>query len=118
MLGLMAEGASNAGIARQIFVAESTVEKHVRSILTKLNLPENEHRRVLAVLRFLEAADPAAVRRLAHGACQLFFQRFKQRRELRLLFLKHPSHVCAVFPRPVCGPRASIHPFPHAAATR
>jgi DNA-binding NarL/FixJ family response regulator len=57
VLALMAEGASNAGIARQIFVAEGTVEKHVRSILTKLNLPESdtEHRRVLAVLRFLEA---------------------------------------------------------------
>jgi DNA-binding NarL/FixJ family response regulator len=57
VLALMAEGASNAGIARAIFVAEGTVEKHVRSILTKLNLPESEteHRRVMAVLRFLEA---------------------------------------------------------------
>jgi DNA-binding NarL/FixJ family response regulator len=57
VLALMAEGASNAGIAHQIFVTEGTVEKHVRSILTKLNLPESdtEHRRVLAVLRFLEA---------------------------------------------------------------
>jgi DNA-binding NarL/FixJ family response regulator len=57
VLALMAEGASNAGIARRIFVTEGTVEKHVRSILTKLNLPEsdNEHRRVLAVLRFLDA---------------------------------------------------------------
>ena len=57
VLGLMAEGASNAGIARLIFVSEGTVEKHVRSILTKLDLPESEtdHRRVLAVLRFLEA---------------------------------------------------------------
>ena len=57
VLALMAQGASNAGIARQIFVTEGTVEKHVRSILTKLNLPESdtEHRRVLAVLRFLEA---------------------------------------------------------------
>ena len=56
VLALMAEGASNAGIARRIFVAEGTVEKHVRSILTKLDLPESEteHRRVLAVLRFLE----------------------------------------------------------------
>jgi DNA-binding NarL/FixJ family response regulator len=53
----MAEGASNAGIARAIFVAEGTVEKHVRSILTKLDLPESEteHRRVMAVLRFLDA---------------------------------------------------------------
>ena len=54
---LMAEGASNAGIAHRIFVTEGTVEKHVRSILTKLDLPESgtDHRRVLAVLRFLEA---------------------------------------------------------------
>jgi DNA-binding NarL/FixJ family response regulator len=57
VLALMAEGASNAGIARRIFVTEGTVEKHVRSILTKLDLPESEteHRRVIAVLRFLEA---------------------------------------------------------------
>jgi DNA-binding NarL/FixJ family response regulator len=57
VLALMAEGASNAGIARRIFVTEGTVEKHVRSILTKLDLPESdtEHRRVMAVLRFLDA---------------------------------------------------------------
>jgi DNA-binding NarL/FixJ family response regulator len=57
VLALMAEGASNAGIARRIFVTEGTVEKHVRSILTKLDLPESDtgHRRVLAVLTFLEA---------------------------------------------------------------
>jgi DNA-binding NarL/FixJ family response regulator len=57
VLALMAEGASNAGIARRIFVTEGTVEKHVRSILTKLDLPESDsaHRRVLAVLRFLDA---------------------------------------------------------------
>ncbi len=57
VLALMAQGASNAGIARQIFVTEGTVEKHVRSILTKLDLPgsDTEHRRVLAVLRFLGA---------------------------------------------------------------
>ena len=57
VLALMAEGASNAGIARRIYVTEGTVEKHVRSILTKLDLPESdtEHRRVLAVLRFLDA---------------------------------------------------------------
>src|ERR1700722_8118640 len=56
VLALMAEGASNAGIARRIYVTEGTVEKHVRSILTKLNLPESDtdHRRVLAVLRYLE----------------------------------------------------------------
>jgi DNA-binding NarL/FixJ family response regulator len=57
VLSLMAEGASNAGIAGQIYVSEGTVEKHVRSILMKLDLPESEsdHRRVLAVLRFLDA---------------------------------------------------------------
>ncbi|MEY2453331.1 MAG: hypothetical protein QOD92_2905 [Acidimicrobiaceae bacterium] len=57
VLTLMAEGASNSGIARRIFVSEGTVEKHVGSILTKLELPasDTEHRRVLAVLRFLDA---------------------------------------------------------------
>lgn len=57
VLSLMAEGSSNAGIAAKIFVSEGTVEKHVRSILMKLDLPESEteHRRVLAVLRYLEA---------------------------------------------------------------
>jgi DNA-binding NarL/FixJ family response regulator len=57
VLGLMAEGRSNAGIARQLWVTEGTVEKHVRSILAKLSLPEtdDDHRRVLAVVRFLEA---------------------------------------------------------------
>lgn len=57
VLALMAEGRSNAGIARRLWVTEGTVEKHVRSILTKLNLPEtsDDHRRVLAVITFLEA---------------------------------------------------------------
>ncbi|MCW2632876.1 MAG: DNA-binding response regulator [Pseudonocardia sp.] len=57
VLALMAEGASNAGIARRISVSEGTVEKHVRSILIRLNLPESDtdHRRVLAVLTFLDA---------------------------------------------------------------
>jgi serine/threonine-protein kinase PknK len=57
VLRLMAEGASNAGIARRLWVTEGTVEKHVRSILSKLRLPEasDEHRRVLAVLTFLES---------------------------------------------------------------
>lgn len=57
VLMLMAEGRSNAGIARRLWVTEGTVEKHVRSILTKLNLPEtgDDHRRVLAVIAFLEA---------------------------------------------------------------
>ena len=57
VLALMAEGRSNAGIARQLWVTEGTVEKHVRSILAKLRLPEtpDDHRRVLAVVTFLEA---------------------------------------------------------------
>ncbi|MEA2323108.1 MAG: hypothetical protein QOD81_2958 [Solirubrobacteraceae bacterium] len=57
VLALMAEGRSNAGIAHQLWVTEGTVEKHVRSILSKLPLPETgeDHRRVLAVLTFLEA---------------------------------------------------------------
>lgn len=56
VLALMAEGRSNAGISRQLWVAEGTVEKHVRSILMKLQLPEADdvHRRVLAVLAFLD----------------------------------------------------------------
>jgi serine/threonine-protein kinase PknK len=56
VLGLMAEGRSNAGIAHQLWVTEGTVEKHVHSILRKLRLPETEddHRRVLAVLTFLD----------------------------------------------------------------
>jgi DNA-binding NarL/FixJ family response regulator len=56
VLALMAEGRSNAGIAGQIFVSEGTVEKHVRSILTKLDLPEtdDDHRRVRAVLAYLQ----------------------------------------------------------------
>jgi len=57
VLTLMAEGRSNAGIARRLWISEGTVEKHVRSILTKLSLPETDdsHRRVLAVLTFLDA---------------------------------------------------------------
>jgi len=62
VLALMAEGRSNAGVAKALWVTEGTVEKHVRSILTKLDLPETDetHRRVLAVLTFLEAASSAA----------------------------------------------------------
>ncbi|POX52788.1 response regulator transcription factor [Streptomyces sp. Ru72] len=57
VLALMAEGRSNAGIARRLWVTEGTVEKHVRSILSKLGLPEtdDDHRRVRAVITFLEA---------------------------------------------------------------
>ena len=57
VLGLMAEGRSNSAISQQLWVTEGTVEKHVRSILMKLRLPETDdvHRRVLAVLTFLDA---------------------------------------------------------------
>jgi DNA-binding NarL/FixJ family response regulator len=57
VLALMAEGRSNAGIAHRLWVTEGTVEKHVRSILAKLELPDtgDDHRRVLAVVAFLEA---------------------------------------------------------------
>jgi serine/threonine-protein kinase PknK len=56
VLALMAEGRSNVGIAHEIWVTEGTVEKHVRSILMKLDVSEttDDHRRVLAVLTFLE----------------------------------------------------------------
>ena len=56
VLRLMAEGRSNAGIAAELVVTEGAVEKHVSSIFTKLGLPpaEQDHRRVLAVLRWLE----------------------------------------------------------------
>ena len=83
VLALMAEGRSNAGVSRQLWVTEGTVEKHVRSILDKLNLPEadDNHRRVLAEgdLEDAIAASPAlgfipkvalsagAIRRLVDG---------------------------------------------------
>jgi DNA-binding NarL/FixJ family response regulator len=58
VLALMAEGRSNAGIAAELWLAEGTVEKHVRHILAKLNLPEtrDDHRRVLAVVAFLKSS--------------------------------------------------------------
>ena len=57
VLGLMAEGRTNGGIARRLWVTEGTVEKHVHSIFVKLRLPEtdDDHRRVLAVVAFLGA---------------------------------------------------------------
>jgi DNA-binding NarL/FixJ family response regulator len=56
VLELMAEGRSNAGIAEALVVTDGAVEKHVRNIFLKLRLPpsESDHRRVLAVLEFLE----------------------------------------------------------------
>jgi DNA-binding NarL/FixJ family response regulator len=55
VLALMAEGRSNTGIAWALWIAEGTVEKHVRSIFQKLQLPDapDDHRRVLAVIAFL-----------------------------------------------------------------
>jgi DNA-binding NarL/FixJ family response regulator len=55
VLGLMAEGRSNTAIARKLVVSDGAVEKHVRNIFTKLQLPpdEEQHRRVLAVLTYL-----------------------------------------------------------------
>jgi serine/threonine-protein kinase PknK len=57
VLSLMAEGRSNAGIARLLWITEGTVEKHVHRILLKLRLPdtENDQRRVLAVITFLDS---------------------------------------------------------------
>ena len=62
MLGLIAEGCSNQGVARRIVVSERAVEKHVTSILSKLGLPAEPeaHRRVLAVLAYLEDARTTA----------------------------------------------------------
>jgi DNA-binding NarL/FixJ family response regulator len=57
VLALMAEGRSNLGIAQSLWVTEGTVEKHVRSVLTKLDLAEEstDHRRVLAVIAYLQS---------------------------------------------------------------
>lgn len=57
VLALVAEGRSNNGIAHRLWISEGAVEKHVRSILSKLQLPatDEDHRRVLAVLTFLDA---------------------------------------------------------------
>jgi serine/threonine-protein kinase PknK len=58
VLALMAEGRSNAGIAHELWVTDGTVEKHVHSILMKLQIEEtgDDHRRVLAVIRFLDSS--------------------------------------------------------------
>jgi DNA-binding NarL/FixJ family response regulator len=57
VLSLMAEGRSNSAIATSLVISEGAVEKHVANIFTKLDLPvsQADHRRVLAVLRFLES---------------------------------------------------------------
>ena len=60
VLGLMAEGKANAGIARQLWLTEKTVETHVSSILGKLGLAldGDTNRRVLAVVTYLRGAAP------------------------------------------------------------
>jgi DNA-binding NarL/FixJ family response regulator len=57
VLSLMAEGRSNGAIAAELVVSEGAVEKHVANIFTKLDLPvsQSDHRRVLAVLRYLDS---------------------------------------------------------------
>ena len=57
VLALTAEGYSNAGIGRRLWITESTVEKHVHSIMMKLHMPDTDdvHRRVLAAITFLDA---------------------------------------------------------------
>jgi DNA-binding NarL/FixJ family response regulator len=57
ILGLMAEGRSNAGICERLVLSPRTVESHVREIMHKLQLPrsDDDHRRVLAVLAYLQA---------------------------------------------------------------
>ena len=59
VLSLMAEGLTNNAIARRLVLTERTVEGHVRSVLMKLDLPENAdaHRRVLAVIAYLRAVE-------------------------------------------------------------
>jgi DNA-binding NarL/FixJ family response regulator len=59
VLSLMAEGLTNNAIARRLVLTERTVEGHVRSVLMKLDLPESQdaHRRVLAVIAYLRAAE-------------------------------------------------------------
>ncbi|MBV8999416.1 MAG: response regulator transcription factor [Solirubrobacterales bacterium] len=59
VLSLMAEGRSNAGIAESLVLTVGAVEKHVQSILSKLDLPQstNDHRRVLAVLAYLQESE-------------------------------------------------------------
>lgn len=62
VLALMAEGRTNAGIARRLWISEGTVEKHVRHIMARLQLPgtDDDHRRVLAVLAYLDSRSAAS----------------------------------------------------------
>jgi DNA-binding NarL/FixJ family response regulator len=56
VIAAMAEGRSNTGIANSLFISEGTLEKHIHNIFTKLRLPDSEldHRRVLAVIKYLK----------------------------------------------------------------
>jgi len=90
VLALMAEGRSNSGIAHRLWITEGTVEKHVRSILARMDLPETEddHRRVLAVLAYLDSrlgpAPPRAARAREDAADRGTRQtRFGQERDRR-----------------------------------
>ncbi len=62
VLGLMAEGRSNAGIAESLVLTIGAIEKHIASIFTKLDLAvsESDHRRVLAVLAYLQRDDTSS----------------------------------------------------------
>jgi len=57
VLGLMAEGRTNRAIAQELVISEHTVEKHVTSVMAKLRIPASadDHRRVLAVLTWLDS---------------------------------------------------------------
>lgn len=63
VLSLMAEGRSNAAIATDLVISEGAVEKHVANIFAKLDLPvsQSDHRRVLAVLRFLDLGGSSSL---------------------------------------------------------
>jgi DNA-binding NarL/FixJ family response regulator len=65
VLALVATGMSNVGIAREMYVSEGTVEKHVSRILTKLDLPadDDHHRRVLAAIAFRQSRSAIAMTR-------------------------------------------------------
>jgi len=69
VLALMAEGLTNAGIARRLWLTERTVESHIRNLLIKLNIVDESggHRRVIAVLTFLEARGHARPPRADSG---------------------------------------------------